>query len=346
MRIGVDAMGGDSPLTKPIAGAVQAANDFGIDIVLYGDESQIRGVLKQHRFNPVKVDVVHCTEVVEMHESPALALRQKKQSSIRIALNDLQSGEVSAMISAGNTGAVMATAKFVLKVIEGIERPAIATLMPSILRNQSFVLLDIGANTDCKPLYLVQFAVMGDAYSRLLQHLDEPRIGLLNIGEESGKGDSVVRDTYPLLEQSTLKFVGNVEGKAMYKGAADVIVCDGFVGNMTLKVAEGTFDLVRNVIKQEVSRSWLSKLGYLGMRGAFQALKDRADYTEVGGAPLLGVNGTVIICHGNSTPRTLRNAIRHAHECAQLKLNDLIAREVSDNLEVMRSARELEEAAS
>ena len=281
-----------------------------------------------------------------MHESPALALRQKKQSSIRIALNDLQSGEVSAMISAGNTGAVMATAKFVLKVIEGIERPAIATLMPSILRNQPFVLLDIGANTDCKPLYLVQFAVMGDAYSRLLQHLDEPRIGLLNIGEESGKGDSVVRDTYPLLEQSTLKFVGNVEGKAMYKGAADVIVCDGFVGNMTLKVAEGTFDLVRNVIKQEVSRSWLSKLGYLGMRGAFQALKDRADYTEVGGAPLLGVNGTVIICHGNSTPRTLRNAIRHAHECAQLKLNDLIAREVSDNLEVMRSARELEEAAS
>lgn len=339
-------MGGDAPLTRPIAGAIQAVNDFGIDIVLYGDEPRIREELKQHHFNPVKVDVVHCTEVVEMHESPALALRQKKQSSIRIALDALKSGDVSAMISAGNTGATMATAKFVLKVIKGIERPAIATLMPSIERNQPFVLLDIGANTDCKPLYLVQFAVMGDAYSRLLLHLEEPRIGLLNIGEEEGKGDSVVRDTYPLLEQSTLKFVGNVEGKAMYRGAADVIVCDGFVGNMALKVAEGTFDLVKNVIRQEVSGSWLSKLGYLGMRGAFQALKERADYTEVGGAPLLGVNGTVIICHGSSPPRTLRNAIRHAHECAQLKLNDLIAREVSDNLDVMRSARELEEADS
>ncbi|MEE2716004.1 MAG: phosphate acyltransferase PlsX [SAR324 cluster bacterium] len=346
MRIGVDAMGGDAPLTRPIAGAIQAVNDFGIDIVLYGDEPRIREELAQHRFNPVKVDVVHCTEVVEMHEPPALALRQKKQSSIRIALDALKSGDVSAMISAGNTGATMATAKFVLKVIKGIERPAIATLMPSILRNQPFVLLDIGANTDCKPLYLVQFAVMGDAYSRLLLHLEEPRIGLLNIGEEEGKGDSVVRDTYPLLEQSTLKFVGNVEGKAMYRGAADVIVCDGFVGNMALKVAEGTFDLVKNVIRQEVSGSWLSKLGYLGMRSAFQALKERADYTEVGGAPLLGVNGTVIICHGSSPPRTLRNAIRHAHECAQLKLNDLIAREVSDNLDVMRSARELEESAS
>ena len=343
MRIGVDAMGGDSPLTRPIAGAVQAVNDFGIDIVLYGDEPRIREELKQHHCNPDKVDVVHCAEVVEMHESTEVALRQKKKSSIRIALNDLKAGDVSAMISAGNTGAVMATAKFVLKMVADIERPAIATLMPSILRSQPFVLLDIGANTDCKPLYLVQFAVMGDAYSRLLLHLDEPRIGLLNIGEEAGKGDSVVRDTYPLLEQSTLKFVGNVEGKAMYKGAADVIVCDGFVGNMALKVAEGTFDLVKNVIQQEVSGSWLSKLCYLGMRGAFQALKDRVDYTEVGGAPLLGVNGTVIICHGSSNPRTLRNAIRHAHECAELKLNDLIAREVSDNLAVMRSARELEE---
>ena len=343
MAIAVDAMGGDSPLTVQIEAALQAISELGTDIVLIGAEDQIKEVLKQHSFDQNKLRIVNSTETVEMNDSPATALRQKKNSSIKVAVDLLATGEADAVVSAGNTGAAMATAKFVLKSVEGIERPAIATLMPSIHRNHPFVLLDIGANTDCKPLYLFQFALMGDAYARTLLHLDNPRVALLNNGEEEGKGYLQLKETYDLLKQSTLNFTGNIEGKSMFKDIVDVVVCDGFIGNIALKVAEGTFDFVRSVLREEVDKTLLAKIGYQAMRGPFRALRQRADYSEVGGAPLLGVNGIVIICHGSSRVHTIRNAIKHAQECAEQKLNEKISLEVSENLDVINQAKSLSE---
>ena len=343
MAIAVDAMGGDSPLTVQIEAALQAISELGTDVVLIGAEDQIKEVLKQHSFDQNKLRIVNSTETVEMNDSPATALRQKKNSSIKVAVDLLATGEADAVVSAGNTGAAMATAKFVLKSVEGIERPAIATLMPSIHRNHPFVLLDIGANTDCKPLYLFQFALMGDAYARTLLHLDNPRVALLNNGEEEGKGYLQLKETYDLLKQSTLNFTGNIEGKSMFKDIVDVVVCDGFIGNIALKVAEGTFDFVRSVLREEVDNTLLAKIGYQAMRGPFRALRQRADYSEVGGAPLLGVNGIVIICHGSSRVHTIRNAIKHAQECAEQKLNEKISLEVSENLDVINQAKSLAE---
>ena len=341
MAIAVDAMGGDRPLTVQVEAAVKAVKDFGIEVIIVGAEAQINEQLKQYSYDQQKVRVVNSTEIVEMNESPATALRQKKDSSIRVAVDLVKAGEADAIVSAGNTGASMATAKFVLKSVEGIERPAIASLMPSVHRNHPFVLLDVGANTDCKPLYLFQFALMGDAYARTYLHLDNPRVALLNVGEEDGKGYLDLKETFDLLKQSTLNFAGNIEGKAMFRDRVDVVVCDGFIGNIALKVAEGTFDFVRSILREEVQSSWLSKLGYLAMKGPFRQLRKRADYTEVGGAPLLGVNGVVIICHGSSKVHTLRNAIKHAQECAEQKLNDKIAVEVAENLEVIKQAKKM-----
>ncbi len=343
MAIAVDAMGGDSPLTVQIEAALQSISELGTDVVLVGAEDQIKEVLKEHSFDQNKLRIVNSTETVEMNDSPATALRQKKNSSIKVAVDLLATGEADAVVSAGNTGAAMATAKFVLKSVEGIERPAIATLMPSIHRDRPFVLLDIGANTDCKPLYLFQFALMGDAYARTLLHLDNPRVALLNNGEEEGKGYLQLKETYDLLKQSTLNFTGNIEGKSMFKDIVDVVVCDGFIGNIALKVAEGTFDFVRSVLREEVDNTLLAKLGYQAMRGPFRALRQRADYSEVGGAPLLGVNGIVIICHGSSKVHTICKAIKHAQECAEQKLNEKISLEVSENLDVINQAKSLSE---
>ena len=336
MPVAVDAMGGDSPLSIQLEGAVRAANELGIEVVLVGHETQIKDRLRNMPHSANKMRIVHCEEMVEMDESPSQALRQKKDSSIRVAMDLHKRGEVDAVVSAGNTGAAMATAKFVLKSIPKIDRPAIATLMPSTQRNSPFVILDIGANTDCKPEYLLQFALMGGAYAQTMMNIDNPRVALLNNGEEEGKGNQNLKETYPLLKKSTLNFHGNIEGKSMYQNEVDVVVCDGFVGNIALKVAEGTFDFVRSVLKQEIQNSWLAQIGSLAMRAPFQSLKDRADYSEVGGAPLLGINGVVIICHGNSKPHTIRNAILHARQCAELNLNDTISREVSENLSLLK----------
>ena len=341
MAIAVDAMGGDRPLSVQVEAAVCAINDFGIEVVLVGALEKIEKKLKLHDYDSDKLRIVNSTETVEMSESPASALRQKKDSSIRVAVDLVKAGEAEAVVSAGNTGASMATAKFILKSIEGIERPAIASLMPSVLSNNPFVLLDIGANTYCKPLYLFQFALMGDAYARTYLHLDNPLVALLNNGEEEGKGYLELHESYNLLKQSTLNFIGNIEGKDMFRNKANVVVCDGFVGNIALKVAEGTFDFVRSIIREEVKNSFLSKIGYLAMKGPFKALQKRADYSEVGGAPLLGINGIVIICHGNSKVHSFRNAIKHAQECVDLELNNKISVEVSENLEILNRAKTL-----
>ncbi|MGK5095377.1 phosphate acyltransferase PlsX [Deltaproteobacteria bacterium TL4] len=343
MAIAVDVMGGDFPVVVPVKGTIDAVNAFGFDVILVGDREQIHSELKKHRFDKSKVRIVHCSEVVEMEEAPAMALRQKKDSSIRVAVDLHKRGEADAVVSAGHSGAAMTTAKFVLKPLKGIDRPAIATVMPAL--KGSFMLLDIGANTDCKAQYLLQFAFMGDAYARTLLNLEHPRIALLSNGEEEGKGNAVVKETYKLLTDSSLRFVGNVEGKTMFKGVADVIVCDGFVGNISLKVAEGTFDFIQQVLRKEIKGSLLASLSYLGMKGPFNSLRKRADYTNVGGAPLLGVQGIVIICHGNSKDHTICNAVKHAQECARLRLNDTISQVLSANANLLQQANTLLETA-
>ena len=336
MAIAIDAMGGDSPIRTQVQGAVLAAHEFGIEVILVGRQSAIEAELKKHSYPSGKVHIADCSEVVEMEESPALALRQKKDSSIRVALNLHKDKAAEAVVSAGHSGATMATAKFVLKAIQHIDRPAIVVSMPSL--KDPFIILDMGANTDCKPEYLLQFALMGDAYARILFDLQSPKISLLNNGEEESKGNFLVKEAHALLKESTLNFLGNIEGKVMFQGKTDVIVCDGFVGNIALKVAEGTADYIQAVLREEVSKSFLAKIGYWGMRKSFQALKKRSDYTQWGGAPLLGIQGVVLICHGNSSADTLKGAIKHAQECAQLKVSDMIATQVEKNLNLLQRA--------
>ena len=334
VTITIDAMSGDRGAAVVVAASLRAVRENeALSIVLVGIRSELEALLREGH---ARIRIVEAADVVRMNERPSHALRHKKNSSMAIALSLVRDGEAQGCVSAGNTGASMATAKFVLKLISDIERPAIGTLMPSVNRNHPFVLLDIGANIDCKPSYLFQFALMGDAYARTMLKLENPRVALLNNGEEEGKGNQIVQDAFKLLERSTLNFLGNIEGKAMFQDQVDIVVCDGFVGNIALKVAEGTFDFVRSVLKQEIQNSWLAQIGSLAMRAPFQSLKDRADYSEVGGAPLLGINGVVIICHGNSKPHTIRNAILHARQCAELNLNDTISREVSENLSLLQ----------
>ncbi len=334
--IAVDAMGGDYPVTVPVEGAVQAVNDYGIEVILVGKQTEIEAELEKYHYDPQKLLIKDCSEVVEMDESPALALRQKKDSSIRVALDLHKDKKADAVVSVGHTGAAMATAKFVLKAINHIDRPALATVMPSL--KKPFVILDLGANTDCKSEYLLQFALMGDAYTRLLFDTKSPRISLLNNGEEEGKGNTIVKEAYDLLKESTLNFVGNIEGKAMFQGKIDVIVCDGFVGNIALKVAEGTSDFIQAILREEISKSWLAKSSFLGLRKTFQALKNRTDYKQWGGAPLLGVRGVVIIGHGNSNAKTIKGAIKHAQECVNLGLSEMISKEVNENLSLLEEA--------
>jgi glycerol-3-phosphate acyltransferase PlsX len=334
MAIAIDAMGSDYTAAVPIAGAVAALNEYGIDVILVGKQSELEAELKKHHYDHRKLQIVNCSETVEMEESPALALRQKKDSSIRVALDLHKNKEVDAVVSAGHSGVTMATAKFVLKAIKHITRPAFAVVMPSI--KDPFIILDMGANTDCKPVYLLQFALMGDAYARFLFNHQFPEIALLNNGEEAGKGNFLVKEAYTLLKKSTLNFRGNIEGKDMFQGKADVIVCDGFVGNVTLKVAEGAADFIQAILREEVSKSFFAKLSYPGMRRSFQALKERVDYKKFGGAPLLGIRGTVIVCHGDSEAGTIRSAIKQAQQCIDLELNDMIAKEVEDNLNLLQ----------
>ena len=336
LKVAVDAMGGDYPVSIPIAGAIEAVCNYQIPIILVGDESQITEELSQHKnYDNSLISIKHCTQKIEMDDSPSVALRGKKESSIRVAMNLHRDQEVCAVVSAGHSGATMTIAKMVLKEIQHIDRPAIITPFPS--KKGHFVILDIGANVDCKPQYLLQFALMGEAYSRLIFGVQKPQVALLSNGEEEVKGDALTKETFPLLKQSQLHFIGNIEGKDMFDGQADVIVCDGFVGNITLKVAEGTFEFIHSFLKQEVAKSWIAKLGYLGMKHCFKNLLEQADYTRVGGAPLLGVNGNVVICHGNSQPHTMARAIQHAFHCAKMKLNQEISKELDTHLILLRS---------
>jgi len=309
-------MGGDQGPVVNIEGAVAAARELGLSVLLVGNEEELTRSLRRHSTNGLGITICHAPETVGMNESPSAALRKKKHSSIRVGLELVKRGEADAFISAGNTGAVMATAMVTLGSLPGVERPAIALIVPT-LRGQS-ILLDAGANADCKPRHLLQFAIMGDIYARQVMGKKSPTVGLLSIGEEESKGNELTREAFKELEEErSLNFTGNVEGREVFSGAADIIVCDGFTGNIALKISESAAEFFTVLLKEELEKGLVGKLGALLTRGAFRRFKKRVDYTEYGGAPLLGVGGICIISHGRSTAKAIKNAIRVAAECVE-----------------------------
>jgi len=315
-RIVVDAMGGDHAPDVVIDGALAAARNYGIDVTLVGIESVIRQKLKRSGAIPAGVRVTHAPAVIDMDESPTAALRQKRESSVAVGMQLVKSGEAAAFVSAGNSGAVMAVATLSLGRLNGVERPALGTVFPSA--KGRFLLLDVGANADVKPNYLVQFAQLGRTYAERVMHIERPRIGLLNIGEEPGKGNELSREVFErLTKQEGLNFVGNIEGKDLTRGAADVVVTDGFTGNVALKTAEGVADFILRELRLAVTAKLQFRIAALVLRPALMAVRRRIDYAEYGGANLLGLNGIVLICHGRSDAHAISSAVRAAFRAAQ-----------------------------
>jgi len=319
VRVALDAMGGDRGPEVNVEGAVTAAREFGTAVILVGVEEELQRHLRQHETHGLPLIVRHAPEVVEMGESPLIALRRKKHSSIRIGLDLVKRGEADAFVSAGNTGAVMATAVVVLGPLPGVERPAIAVVVPTLTGHA--VLLDAGANVDSKARHLVQFAIMGNVYARDFLGLPRPRVGLLSIGEEESKGNELTREVFKELEdEASLNFIGNVEGRDVFNGTSDVIVCDGFTGNVALKISESVLDAMFTLLREELGKDLRGKAGSLLLRPAFKRFKRRVDPSEFGGAPLLGVNGVCVISHGRSTGKAIKNAVRTAGECVASKV--------------------------
>jgi len=323
ITVAVDAMGGDNAPAVEVAGAVDAARLWGTAVILVGDRERIEKELSKYRTDGLAIRVHHASEVVGMHDSPSDAVRKKKDSSIRVAFELVKTGEAQAVVSAGNSGATMAAGMVVLKRIRGIDRPAIATIMPN-LKGQTLV-LDVGGNVDCKPSHLAQFALMGSVYARHVLGKESPRVGLLSNGEEESKGNDLTREAHRLLKGALFNYVGYIEGRDIFNGSADVVVCDGFVGNVVLKVAEGLADGIGNMLRREIAQRFTAKLGYLLARPAFRAFKKKVDYAEYGGAPLLGIEGTAMICHGGSSSRAIMNAVHQAHETVAGKVNEKLA---------------------
>lgn len=328
MRIALDAMGGDSSPTAEVEGAVLAAREYKTEVVLVGDEKLLRSELEKHRTSGLPITISHASQRVEMHESPVSVLRKKKDSSIIVATKLVRDEKASAVVSAGNSGATMAAALLILGPVKGVERPAIATILPTL--EGVAIMLDVGANVDCKPKHLYQFAIMGHAYAVKMLQKENPRIGLLSIGEEDTKGNILTKETFRYLKNSPLNFIGNVEGKDVYSGRADVIVCDGFIGNVALKISEAVAETMGKMLAREIKKSPGGKIGYLLLKKAFASFKKKVDYAEYGGAPLLGVNGVSIICHGRSTPKAIKNAIGMSVKLSEVQTIQYLQKDVSE----------------
>src|SRR5919106_2357757 len=298
MKIAVDAMGGDHGPAVVVEGAVAAVRELGASVILVGDTAAIEQQIARLHVRHLDIEVRHASQVVGMAETPSVALRRKRDSSLRVAAELVRDGKGSAFISAGNTGAALAISMFVIGVLRGIDRPAIAAVLPS-LRGFA-VLIDAGANVTPKAWHLFQFALMGHVYARDILGLERPRVGLLSVGEEEGKGNELTREAFDLLKESRLNFIGNIEGRDVYNGSCDVIVTDGFTGNVALKISESLAEMLGAMIKEELTRDVRSKLGAALAMPAFSRFRKRVDYTEMGGAPLLGIDGAGIICHGAS----------------------------------------------
>ena len=339
MRVAVDAMGGDNAPAIEVEGAVAAAREFGIQVILVGDSGRLHQELAKHDCKGLNISVKHASEVIGMHDSASDAVRKKKDSSIRVSFDLVKNGEADAVVSAGNSGATMAIGMFVLKRLNGIERPAIATIFPT-LRGKTLV-LDVGGNVDCKSVHLVQFAIMGEVYARYIMDVDKPKVGLLSNGEEASKGNELTRETNSILQNASFNYSGYVEGRDIFSGMVDVVVCDGFVGNVVLKLSEGLVEAAVTMLKEEIKQSVLSKIGYLLARSAFKNFKKKVDYSEYGGAPLLGIDGVAMICHGGSNAKAVKNAIHFAHDYALKGVNQKMAEKLQGNFAVTMQPRDL-----
>jgi glycerol-3-phosphate acyltransferase PlsX len=326
--IAVDAMGSDKAPKPEVEGAILAARHHKVKVLLVGRESEIKAELAHHpSASNLPIEIVHASEVIGMHEKAAQAVRSKRDSSLRVGLRLVREGRSAGFITAGNTGAAMATAKMVLGTLPGVDRPGLAAVFPTS-KGTAAILVDVGANVDCKPNNLVEFAVMGEIYSRNIFNIARPRVGLLSVGEEESKGNELTKETFPLLKELPLNFIGNVEGRDLYNGHSDVIVCDGFVGNVALKISEGLVEAVRFLLKESLKSTISSQMGALLSRQAFTDFKKRLDYSEYGGAPLLGIKGVCIIGHGSSNSNAIKNAIRVAAQFAETKINAKIEQEI------------------
>jgi phosphate acyltransferase len=330
-------MGSDRAPKPEVEGAVQAARRFGIPVKLVGPQEVLRAELTRHSFaGSLPISICHASEVITMDDKAVQAVRAKRDSTMRVGLRLVRNGQAAAFISAGNTGAAMATAKMVLGGLPGVDRPALVAIIPTAIGTVS-TLLDVGANVDCKAHNLEQFAVMGEIYFRSMFGTARPRVGLLSIGEEEGKGNEVTREAYQLLKQLPINFVGNVEGRDIYNGKIDVIVADGFVGNVALKTSEGVANLVRTLLKETLEATITRKVGALLSRSAFSDFKKRIDHTEYGGAPLLGVNGACFITHGSSNANAIKNAVRVAADFVERRINA----DIQKQLTALRPAAEM-----
>jgi glycerol-3-phosphate acyltransferase PlsX len=338
MKIAVDAMGGDNAPRVEVAGAVSAARDFSISIILVGDRDLLTAELAQHNISGLDITIKHASEVVGMHDSASDAIRKKKDSSIRVAFELVKSGEADAVVSAGNSGATMAAGMFVLKRLNGIDRPAIAQVFPTLLGHT--VILDIGGNVDCKPVHLVQFAIMGEVYANHVLGVVKPKVGLLSNGEEESKGNDLTRETNQILKNVRFDYAGYIEGRDIFAGKVDVVVCDGFVGNIVLKLSEGLAEAVGSMLREEIKKSLICKIGYLLARPAFARFKKKVDYAEYGGAPLLGINGVGMICHGGSNVKAIKNAVRFASDFASKRVNLKMAEKIQENFTIYSQQRD------
>lgn len=330
MKIAVDAMGGDDAPAAIVEGAIAAAREYDVEPILVGDEAEIKRALSIHNVMGLPLSIVHASQRVEMHESPSSVVRKKKDSSVWVATRLVKEGEAVAVVSAGHTGASMAVGLMQLKPLSCVERPAIATPLPTL--TGTAILIDVGANVDCKPNHLFQFAIMGRIYAEEIFGITAPRVGLLSIGEEDSKGNELTKEVFKMLKKSKLNFIGNIEGREVYSGRADVIVCDGFTGNVALKISEGLSEAMRQFLKQEILASVAGKLGYALLKSSFARFKKKVDYAEYGGAPLLGLDGISIICHGRSSSEAIKNAIRVAKESYNRGVTRHIKEQIEDQM--------------
>lgn len=322
-RVALDAMGGDNAPQATVAGAAQAARSLEVSVLLVGDERQVRAELGRRAALPAGLEIVHAGDAIGMDESPGAALLRKRDASIMVATNLVRENRAQAVVSAGNSGAVVGAAVLRLGMLPGVERPAIAMLLPN--RHGTVVVLDGGANAEARPEHLRDFALMGSIYARCLLHKERPRVGLLNIGEEPSKGSALTKRAYALLSDSPINFIGNVEGKEVARGSVDAVVCDGFVGNVLLKAAEGYAELFVDMLKSRIAAGWRYRLGAWLLRPALRELTAQLDYASHGGALLVGVNGVVVIGHGRSSPAAIENAIRVGKELGEQNVVDELA---------------------
>lgn len=335
--LAVDAMGGDFGPEVNVPGSLAAARETGAKIILVGDQALIEAELARHAHHDVEIEIVHTTQVAGMAEKPSDILRRKKDSSIQVAFRLVREGRAHGVVTAGNSGAALACGMFILGRINGVDRPALATILPTL--KKPVVLIDVGANADCKPYNLVQFGLMAEVLAKHVLGVACPRVGILSIGEEEGKGNALTKEAYKLLKSSSLNFVGNVEGRDVFTGETDVIVCDGFVGNVALKLSEGLGSALATMLKTELKKSLWSRLGTLIALPAFKRFGKKIDYAEYGGAPILGLNGIAIVCHGASSARAITTALEQAAIFVEKRANEQLVQGLHANTELSLFSR-------